>query len=108
MSLKQTSVRPRRKNQNAKVTIKLDNPDLTTIVPMSHPNANVMHRVIKKAVNGVASPKPNGKPHLSIMAIDIPAKAIIGPIDKSNSPPIINIAAAIAIIPRLAETSKKC
>ena len=29
------------------------------------------------------------------------------PIDKSNSPPIINIAAAIAMIPRLAETSKK-
>ena len=99
ISLKQTSVRPRRKNQNAKVTIKLDNPDLTTIVPMSHPNVNVMQRVITKAVNGVASPKPNGKPHLSIMAIDIPAKAIIGPIDKSNSPAIINKAAPTAIIP---------
>ena len=69
---------------------------------MSHPNVNVMHRVITKAVNGVASPKPNGKPHLSIMAIDIPAKAIIGPMDKSNSPAIINKAAPTAIIPNWA------
>ena len=37
----------------------------------------------------------------------IPAKPIIDPTDKSNSPPIIKSAAAIAIIPRLAETSKK-
>ena len=41
------------------------------------------------------------------IAMQIPAKPIIDPIDKSNSPPIINIAAAIAIIPKLAETSKK-
>ena len=29
------------------------------------------------------------------------------PIERSNSPPIISIAAAIAIIPKLADTSKK-
>ena len=36
------------------------------------------------------------------MAIDIPAKAIIGPMDKSNSPAIINKAAPTAIIPNWA------
>ena len=41
-------------------------------------------------------------PISSIMAIDIPAKAIIGPIDKSNSPAIINKAAPTAIIPNWA------
>ena len=82
--------------------MKLDKPDLTTIVPMSHPNPSVIHIVIAKAVNGVASPKPNGKPHFNIMAMDIPAKAIIGPMDKSNSPAIINKAAPIAIIPNCA------
>jgi hypothetical protein len=82
--------------------MKLDNPDLTTIVPMSQPNASVMHIVIAKAVNGVASPRPNGKPHFNIMAMDIPAKAIIGPMDKSNSPEIINKAAPTAIIPNWA------
>ena len=34
-------------------------------------------------------------------------ESFIDPTDKSNSPPIINIAAAMAIIPRLADTSKK-
>lgn len=37
----------------------------------------------------------------------IPAKPIMDPTDKSNSPPIINMAAPIAIIPRLDDTSKK-
>ena len=41
------------------------------------------------------------------MALHMPAKPNIYPIDKSNSPPIISIAAAIAIIPKFAETSKK-
>ena len=41
------------------------------------------------------------------ICIAIPAKPIIEPTDKSNSPPIIKSAAATAIIPRLAETSKK-
>ena len=55
--------------------------------------------VIKNAKNGVASPNPKGSPHFIIMAIDIPANAIIGPIDKSNSPAIINKAAPTAIMP---------
>ena len=39
--------------------------------------------------------------------MQIPAKPIIDPTDRSNSPPIINIAAAIAIIPKFADTSRK-
>ena len=39
------------------------------------------------------------KPHLNIIAIQAPAKPIIEPIDKSNSPAIINKPAPIAIIP---------
>ena len=72
------------------------------MVPINHPNANVITRVIKKATNGVASPKPNGSPHFSITAIDMPAKAIIGPMDRSNSPAIMSNAAPVAIIPSCA------
>ena len=39
------------------------------------------------------------------MAIQTPAKAIIDPTDKSNSPEIIKSAAAIATIPSKEETS---
>ena len=39
------------------------------------------------------------KPHLSVIAIHIPAKPIMEPIDKSNSPAIINKPAPNAIIP---------
>ena len=45
--------------------------------------------------------------YMAGIAIQIPAKPIIEPTDKSNSPPIIKRAAATAIIPKLAETSKK-
>ena len=38
------------------------------------------------------------KPHLSVIAIHIPAKPIMEPIDKSNSPAIINKPAPNAII----------
>ena len=96
---KHTSVRPRRKNQKAKVTIKLDRPDRTTMLPINHPKAKVIHKVMRNAKNGVASPMPKGRPHFIINAIDIPAKAIIGPIDRSNSPAIINKAAPTAMMP---------
>ena len=39
------------------------------------------------------------KPHRSIIAITPPAKPIIEPIDKSNSPEIISKPAPIATIP---------
>ena len=47
------------------------------------------------------------KPHLKIMAIQAPAKPIIEPIDKSNSPEIINKPAPIAMIPNWEITLKK-
>ncbi len=99
---KHTSVKPRKKNQKASVTIKLDRPDRTTIFPINQPKAKVIHSVIKKARNGVASPKPKGSPHFIMIAIDIPAKAIIGPIDRSNSPAIIKSAAPTAMMPNCA------
>ena len=39
------------------------------------------------------------KPHLKIIAMQAPAKPIIDPIERSNSPAIINKPAPIAIIP---------
>ena len=96
---KQTSVTPRKKNKNAKVTIKLERPDRTTIMPITQPIPKVIARVMKNAAAGVASPRPKGKPHFSIIAIDMPAKPIIEPIDRSNSPAIISTAAPVAMIP---------
>ena len=49
----------------------------------------------------------NEKPHLKIIAIQAPAKPIMEPIDKSNSPAIINIPAPIAIIPSCEITRRK-
>ncbi len=79
--------------------MKLDRPERTTMLPMTQPKVSVMASVIAKAKNGVASPKPKGRPHFSIIAMDMPAKPIIEPMDKSNSPPIINMAAPVAMIP---------
>ena len=82
--------------------VKLDSPERTTMLPINQPKANVIHNVIKKARNGVASPNPNGSPHFIIIAMDMPAKAIIGPIERSNSPAIIKSAAPTAMIPSCA------
>ena len=47
------------------------------------------------------------KPHLKIIAMQAPAKPIIDPIERSNSPAIINKPAPIAIIPNWEITLKK-
>ena len=69
------------------------------MLPMIQPKVSVIASVKMNAVNGVASPSPKGKPHLSMSAMDIPANPIIDPIDRSNSPAIINSDAPIAMIP---------
>ena len=50
----------------------------------------------------------SGQPHCTAgIAMITPAAPIIEPIDRSNSPPIISIAAATAMMPSWAETSRK-
>ena len=94
-------VAPLKINSIASVTINEGRPVLTTIIPLKYP--------IKTAIaNAKVILIHNGQPqYIAGIAIQIPANPIIEPIDKSNSPPIINIAAAIAIIPKFADTSKK-
>ena len=74
----------------------------TTIVPMSQPMLKVMHRVMRKAASGGAGPRPKGRPHLSMIAIDMPANPIIEPMERSNSPAIISMHAPVAMIPSCA------
>ena len=69
------------------------------MVPMTQPMAKVMHRVIRKAASGDAGPTPNGRPHLSMIAIDMPANPIIDPMERSNSPAIMSMHAPVAMIP---------
>jgi len=86
-------------NRNASVTIKDESPDRTTMFPIRQPIASVIANVMKNAASGVASPKPNGSPHFIIMAMDMPAKPIIEPIERSNSPAIISRQAPIEMMP---------
>ena len=106
MTRKLTSVRPRRKKRKASVTMKLESFERTTMLPISQPRHNVMMMVTRKAIIGLACPRPNGKPHLSIIAIDMPAKPIIEPIERSNSPAIISRLAPVAMIPNCAITDR--
>ncbi len=50
----------------------------------------------------------SGQPHCTAgMAMTMPAKPIIEPIDRSNSPAIISSATAAAMMPSCADTSRK-
>ena len=96
---KHTSVAPRRMKRNDRETMKDESRVRTTIVPMSHPIASVMQRVTRNAASGDAGPSPNGRPHFSMTAIDMPANPIIDPMERSNSPAIISMHAPVAMIP---------
>ena len=91
-------VKPRRMNKNASVTIKLGKPVRTTMMPFSAPMAIHSAKVSRIATQ-------IGQPSVTDMiAIDIPAKPIIDPTLRSNSPAIINIQAPTAMIMNCAET----
>ena len=96
---KLTSVAPRRMKRKDSETMKDESVVRTTIVPISQPMVRVRHSVTRNAARGDAGPRPNGSPHLSMMAIDMPAKPIIEPMDRSNSPAIISMQAPVAMIP---------
>jgi hypothetical protein len=91
-------VKPRRMNRKASVTMKLGSPVRTTIQPLSAPMAMQSAKVIRIAIQ---------TGHCSVtarMAIDMPAKPIIEPTDRSNSPAIISMQAPTAMIMNCAET----
>ena len=92
-------VKPRRINRKANVTIKLGNPVFTTSQPLKAPIA--MQRT---KVNIIAN--QTGQPKVTeSSAIDMPAKPIMDPTERSNSPAIINIQAPTAIIVNCADTT---
>ena len=101
INLVKANVAPLKINNIARVTINEGRPVLTTRIPLKYPTSTAIAKAKMILVH-------KGQPqYIAGIAIQIPAKPIIDPIDKSNSPPIISIAAAIAIIPRFADTSKK-
>ena len=88
-----TSDTPRKMKRNASVTINDGSPVLSTMEPFTAPT-----RAAKINVIGIA--KTKGSPKVTTQEPKIrPAKAIIDPIERSNSPPIISIAAPIAKMP---------
>ena len=92
-------VSPRRIYKNANVTIKLGSPVLMTRKPFSAPIA--IH-----TTNAAMIDNQTGKPHCTDkMAMTTPAKPIMEPTERSNSPAIINKQAPTAMIANCAETT---
>lgn len=91
--------KPRRMKRNASVTMKLGSPVRTQIYPFSAPIAMQIAKVKRMATH---MGQPNVTPK---MAIIIPAKPIMEPTDRSNSPAIINRQAPTAMIMNCAETT---
>ena len=91
-------VNPRRMNRNASVTIKLGRPVRITMKPLTAP---IAVQITKETI--IAS--QTGQPMVTEkMAMIMPAKPIIEPTDRSNSPAIINRQAPTAMIMNWAET----
>ena len=91
-------VRPRRMKRRASVTMKLGSPVRITMKPFSAPTPRHITKVTRIATQ-------TGHPSVTEkIAIIIPAKPIIDPTDRSNSPAIIKRPAPTAIITNCAET----
>ena len=76
-------------------------PLLITIRPLTQPTAQAIAKASRMH-------SQSGQPHCAAgIAMITPAAPIIEPIDKSNSPPIISIEAATAMMPSWADTSRK-
>ena len=91
-------VKPRKMNSSASVTMKLGNPVRITMNPFSPPTAIHMIKVTRIA-------SQTGHPSVTEkIAIIMPAKPIIDPTDRSNSPAIIRRHAPTAMIMNCAET----
>ena len=91
-------VKPRRMKRNASVTMKLGRPVLTTISPLIAPMA--MHSAKVKRI-AIQIGHPSVTPR---MAIDMPAKPIMEPTDRSNSPATMSMQAPTAMIMNCALT----
>src|SRR6218665_3441192 len=99
--LSPTRLRPRNMNKKASVTMKLGKPVLMTIQAFTQPITATTSSVSK-----TASTSGSSKMTIAVEKIR-PAKAIIDPIDRSNSPPIISKAAPNARMPNCAAGVRK-
>ena len=91
-------VMPRKIYKNAKVTIKDGKPVFTTMYPLSQPMEMHTANDVRMAIHIGNSQVTD------IIAMTIPAKPIIEPTDRSNSPAIISRQAPTAMIANCAET----
>mmetsp|Transcript_22736 Transcript_22736/g.37606 ORF Transcript_22736/g.37606 Transcript_22736/m.37606 type:complete len:569 (+) Transcript_22736:230-1936(+) len=91
-------VSPRKMYRNASVTMKLGNPVLITSQPFTPPKATQSMNVAMMAIH-MGQPRWTER-----MAMLIPAKPIIEPTDRSNSPAIINRHAPTAMMANCADT----
>jgi len=92
-------VKPRRMNRNASVTMKLGRPVRTTMTPLIAPIAMQIAKVSRIDAH-IGQPSVMAK-----TAIVMPAKPIIDPTDRSNSPAIISRHAPTAMIMNCADTT---
>ena len=90
---------PRRMNKKAKVTMKLGRPVLMQIRPF---NAPIVMQITKVNMIAIHMGQPNVTPKI---AMSMPAKPIIEPTLRSNSPAIISRHAPTAMIINWAETT---
>ena len=88
-------------NSEASVTMKEGSRVFTTMRPLSQPT----RIAVAKAQ---AMPPHSGRPaSRTASPITTPAKPIIEPTDRSNSPAMMSSAAAVAMIPSSAESVRK-
>ena len=94
-------VRPRSMNRLPSVTMNEGSPVLTTANPFKAPIEP--HRTKAKMIDAQMGQPQN----TAGMAMAIPAKPIIDPTERSNSPAIINRVTGAARMPSCADTSRK-
>ena len=93
-------LKPCRVKNVPSVTMKLGRPDFTTMNPFRKPIARAMRSESPIAGQTLRPVWTANSP------ANIPVVPVITPADKSNSPPIISSATAMAVSPKFAEASR--
>ena len=90
--------RPRRMNSEPNVTMNDGNLVVTTSAPLPNPMSKASTNDTMTASH-IDQPKPPASVGVTRIMMDMPVNPTIEPIERSNSPPIINRHTAIAMMP---------
>ncbi len=86
--------------------MKLGKPVRSTTVPLYQPSAMATTNDKGMAIQRLSPAPPSSPTSLTSRIVTMPRAPVAAPDDRSNSPPIINIATATAMMPSVAETSR--